>query len=265
MHDRHPSVPQPPVVQRPRRRQLELELPAWNGTLRWRVFEPSPLRAMRVLGQVAKILGPLLVQVLAGRVKLPRVAACPVCGAGDPEQINGERWLCQRKDELGALTCRHVWPLEWHRDERGTPLVLTWGLAMGSDVWRQRIAGAIHRQLEALDQDGDQVEALVCDLLLGACEFQPPGMPDWYPIRERDQLELQAAECQDGPGALRALASAAMECWVLPMLGGGRTATPPDTTASATAGGSSPSRPTPTADPSPATGRVPPQSVRRQG
>lgn len=254
----------PQEPQLPRRRQRSVEIAAWNGALVWTVFEPSPMRACRILARVARILGPVLVQVLAGRVRLPKAASCPVCKAANPERINGDRWLCSATDDTGQRSCRHVWPLEWMADERGVPVVLSWGMAMGSEVWRHKVADAIERQLEGLDQDGDQVVTLICDLLVGACEVASPGMPP-FPIRDAEQLDAQAAQCRQGPKALMTLARTALECWVLPMLGDEPTATSPDTTASATAGDTSPTPRTGTDGRLPAIGRALPRTARRQG
>jgi len=243
-------------------REQVVEIQAHNGVLRFLVHEPRPLRALRVVGQVGKILGPMLVQILTGRVRLPARATCPN-GHEDPERINGDRWLCRAENEHGD-PCGEVWPVEWLQDERGVPLVLTWGLAMSSEDWRQKIGTAIVERLEALDGDGDMVEELVVGLLVGACSVQYQGIQQWTPILTPQQLEDNVSQCRQGASALLRLAYAALVTWALPMLAGDQedptpADTSPDTKASETAGASNPSAPR-----TPPSARVPPRNTRRK-
>lgn len=256
-------------VHRPHRREREIEIPAWNGVLRFRVHAPRPRAAMRVLGRVSTILGPFLVKVLGGRVRLPAAAKCSVCGNTDPDPINGERWLCP-PEKPGRLTeeqlAAHVnagprvWPREWLLDERGQVQRLTVALALKDARWMGMVAQAVHDRLAAMALDGDEMDDLVCGLLVGACEFQQPGVAAWYPIRDAEQLDAQLEQCTDGAAALLRLSAAALETWVFPMLRGALTGTPRASTETETAGDSSPSAPT-----SPATGRALPRSAPNRG
>lgn len=252
-----------PQVRSPTVREQTIEIQAHNGVLRWRVHEPRPLRALRVVGQVSKVLGPLLVQILTGRIRLPKVSRCPH-GHEDPERINGDRWLCRAMNEHGD-PCGEVWPVEWLVDDRGVPLVLTWGLAMSSEDWRAKIGTAIVERLEALDGDGDMVEDLVVGLLVGACEVQYPGVQQWIPITTAQQLEDNVATCRSGAAVLLQLAYTALATWALPMLAGAGedpmpAATSPATKASETAGVLSPTAPA-----TPRSARVPPRNTHRRG
>ncbi len=258
-------TPRDPVVHIPRRREREVEIAAWNGVLRFRVHEPSPRAALRVMGRVVTVLGPFLVQLLGGQVRLPSKTTCPTCGHQDPEPINGDRWLCSHPGREAEGLPPAIWAREWLVDERGQPLRLTVTLALQDPRWMGMVAQAVHSRLAAMSLDGDQVDDLVCGLLVGALEFQQPGVADWYPIRDPEQLDAQVAQCQDGAAALLRLAGAALETWVFPMVRGALTGTPRDMTANATAGASSPSPRTDMDEHWPAAGRVPPRSAPRRG
>lgn len=258
-----PGIPSDPVVRSPTVRSAELELEAWNGTLVFRVEEPPPFRALRVVGHLGKLLGPVLVQVLSGVVRLPKPAKCEACGKSEAEQIPGDRWRCTAKDAHGEQ-CGNVWPIEWHLDAKGQPMVLTWGIAMSSPSWRRKVVEAIEDRLASVKASGDMLEELVCELLVGCCSVRYPSVQRWIPIKDKDQLEQNAAQCVNSAAALMMLAIKAMETWALPMLGdvtAGRQrsarGTSPATKATETAGGSSP---TPQ-DPAP--GRVPPRTAPR--
>jgi hypothetical protein len=130
------------------------------------------------------------------------------------------------------------------------------------------VAQAVHDRLAMVALDSEAMDDLVCGLLVGACEVQAGGVDAWIPIRDPEQLDAQLEQCDDGANgaaALLRLAAAALETWVFPMLRGALTGTPRATTGSETAGGSSSSPRTTAADPSPATGRVPPQHAPRRG
>jgi hypothetical protein len=155
-------------------------------------------------------------------------------------------------------------------DERGRPQHLTIALALQDAQWMGLVAQAIHDRLSAMALGGDQIDDLVCGLLVDACEVQPPGM-DWWPIRDPEQLDTQLDQCMgedgcsDGASVLLRLASEALRTWVFPMLRGALTGTPRDTTGTATDGGSSPSPRTPTDAHLPPTGRALPRSAPRRG
>lgn len=245
-------VPREPIVHRPRRREKELEIPAVNGVLRFRVHAPSPLEALGVLGDVTTILGPRLMEILGGQVKLAAKSSCPICGNDDPEVIGGDRWLCppegaaltEEQHEKHAAAGPAVWERKWLLDEHGQVRRLTVATAFQDARMMARMIQAVIDRLRSMALARAEVQALVCGLLVGACEFQPPGLANWYPIRDAEQLNAQVAECEDGAAALLQLAAAAMECWVFPMVRGAFGGTPRATTETATAGASSPSAPT---------------------
>lgn len=245
-------APREPQVRAPRRREKVLEIQAWTGTLRFRVHAPPPLEALGVLSQVTTILGPQLVRVIGGQVRLAAKASCPVCGHDDPEAVNGDRWLCP--PERGQLTeeqaAKHeaqgpaVWDREWLRDDAGQVRRLTMALALSDPAWMGRLAQAVIDRMAAMALGKAETRALVCDLLVDALEFQQPGGSTWLPIRDAEQLNAQVAECEDGAAALLRLAAAALETWVFPMVRGAFSGTPRDTTETETAGASTASAPT---------------------
>ena len=180
------------------------------GAKLYRVREPAPRRAFRVIAQVTTLLGSAIAKVLSGQLVVYEPPVCPVCEtAGQAKTADAnDRWACRAEHD--GVRCTAVWDKRPITGPDGKPQKVGLSYVLGQRDLRAALAYRVEERISSMDPD--EVLALAESALPGAADFNIGG--SWVEIRTPESLDHYLPSGM----AIAHLLRAALEAWILPSL-----------------------------------------------